>query len=399
MDKNSLLFIPYQDTDNFFEDGILTREFAILSILYNIGFTNVVNVKKPRTILDKRRYKIDSSKYPSGSTEAKVKEICDNAVTVQYMPLLRLSQIVKRRNWWNNGYVKTIPQIPWKNLNNGLVYSDNPYAVSLLEECKKRGLLIYFDVMDNFAIHPSLSEDEQRGAMEAYKKIMTFADIASANSAQTCDFMKKKTGREPILVKNGVFKPEFDINKVKPSFSDELSRLKRKYRNCVGYIGKLGLRIDANIVEQIADGCSETLFVFVGPFLKGQVSQKLQELINTKKNIVHFDAIPSSYVYPTIEEFDICMLPHSVGKAENGGDPLKLYQYMITNKPIITTNILGVQEFADVIKISDNSDEWIDFIKRKQESVIRNVDSFTWDSRFSPVRKEIKARINGAVSR
>lgn len=393
MESTSLLFIPYQDTDNFYEDGILTREFAILLLLHNMGFTNITNVKKPRTLLDKRRYQTNVNYYPDGSTEGKVKEICDKAKTIQYLPPFKFSQIVRRRNWWLEGYEKTISLIPWDKVKNGLVYSDNPYAVNLLEVCKQKGMTVYFDVMDNFAIHPSLSPEEQAGALEAYKKVLSFADIVSANSAQTCDFMKEKTTREPFLVKNGVFSPEEAANKIKLPFSEELNILKNKYKNCVGYIGKLGLRIDANLVEQIADACPDTLFVFVGPFLKGQVSEKLQELISSKSNIVHFDAIPSAFVYPTIEEFDICMLPHSVGKAENGGDPLKLYQYMITNKPIITTSILGVQEFADVIKISDDQSEWVEYINRGHSSIKRNVDDFSWKNRFSPIEEEIRERI------
>lgn len=387
MDDYSIIFIPYQDTDNFYEDGILTREYAILSLLHSFFNGAVFNIKKPRTVLDKRKYIVDDSYYPVGSMEYKVKSICDNSNTVQFIPIFEINQVLKRRNWWIEGYNKTINLIPWDKIGKAVVYSDNPFAVKLIYECKKRGMVVYFDIMDNFAIHPSLSHVEQNGALEAYKEIVSFADIVSANSAQTCNYMKHLTSIEPILVKNGVFQPESEMKFIKPPFCKELAEKKKYFRKCVGYIGKLGLRIDANLVEKLADRCTDVLFVFVGPFLKGQTSTKLKRLINCKNNIIHFDSIPSAYVYPTIEEFDICMLPHAVGKAENGGDPLKLYQYMTTSKPIISTRIIGVDEFSEVIKISNDIDEWVSFIEGISNETKRNINSFIWSSRFIPIKE------------
>ena len=56
MKEKVLIFIPYQDTDNFYSDGILTREYAILYLLWSNGYKKIINIKKPRTWLDKKRY-------------------------------------------------------------------------------------------------------------------------------------------------------------------------------------------------------------------------------------------------------------------------------------------------------------------------------------------------------
>ena len=56
MKEKTLIFIPYQDTDNFYSDGIMTREYAMLYMLYQAGYKKVINVKKPRTFLDKKNY-------------------------------------------------------------------------------------------------------------------------------------------------------------------------------------------------------------------------------------------------------------------------------------------------------------------------------------------------------
>ena len=390
MKEKVLVFIPYQDTDNFYSDGIMTREYAMLYLLWKAGYKTVINVKKPRTWLDKKRYQIYNTYYPEGTKEFLIKQILDAAETIQFLPPFSINQLLNRRGWWNVGYKKTSKKIELKSNKEYLVYSDNPYAVELLCYLSKQGCDVFFDIMDNFAIHPSLNEKEHEVALTGYKKIFKFANYITANSKQTCDYMQKYTKKSIHLVKNGVFKD----NNTKDSLSLEEVRIirekKKKFRYCAGYIGKLGLRLDANLIDQISNACSEVLFVFVGGYLKGQINEKLIEIFNTRDNVLHLNAVPSAYVYPILDEFDILMIPHAIGKSENGGDPLKLYQYLTRNKPIISTSILGVDEFENEITISDDVKEWIEYLliggKNKSNMSLTGI---TWDERMKYILDRI----------
>ena len=347
--EKGLIFIPYQDTDNFFSDGILTREFAILYLLWKHGVKEVINVKKPRTFLDRKHYQIKKEFYPTGTVERMVFNILQQSKTVQYLPFISIDQVIKRRVWWNNGYKKICPELRQiiDKKREYLVYSDNPFAVELLIFLKSCGCKIYFDVMDNFVIHPSLNDKEHKSAFECYKKIFTFADCISANSQQTCDFMKSSTDKVVNLVKNGVFAENECENLIGLEEIKLLKKKKSEFNKCVGYIGKLGLRLDADLIDYVSCRCKDTLFVFVGGYLKGQINEKLLKIFNSRSNVLHINAVPSAYVYTLCNEFDILSIPHSIGVNENGGDPLKLYQYMTRKKAIISTPILGVDEFKD----------------------------------------------------
>lgn len=388
-----LLFVPYQDEDNFYMDGILTREFAMLYSLFDYGYKEVVSIKKPRTFLDRKKYQIVDSNYPVGTVEYKVKSILDNSETVQYLPFISLAQIIKRRGWWELGYKKTIKLVEGYldfDKNDYLVYSDNPFASELLKFLKDKGCKLYFDIMDNFAIHPSLNKNEKANALRQYKTIFEFADVISANSDQTCQFMKIHTLKKIFLVKNGVFSENEIVGDIDLPQIQQIRKAKENYKKCVGYIGKLGLRLDADLIEQVSRSIPDTLFVFVGGYLKGQINEKLLRLFEADNNVLHIDGIPSAYVYSALNEFDILSIPHSVGKSENGGDPLKLYQYLTRKKPIITTSILGVTEFKKYIKITNSLEEWIQFIQTPTLfKEFANVDDFTWSTRLKPVMKEI----------
>ena len=391
MENKELIFIPYQDTDNFYSDGILTREYAILYVLYKRGYKNVINVKKPRTILDKKEYVINENFYPEGTVENYVKGILDNARTIQYLPLLSVSQLLQKRGWWSKGYKRVAKDIlnEVNVCSECLVYSNNPYASGVLNELKQRRCKVYFDVMDNFAIHPSLNRKEREKALKGYKEVFKIADIVSANSHQTCEYMLKEGARDVILAKNGVFLNN-EINDVKNCKQFiQIKEEKKKYNKTVGYIGKLGKRLDAELIAKVSMLSKDILFVFVGPYLEGQLNEKLIKLFKGKNNILHLEGIPSAYVYEMLNQFDILMIPHSVGKNENGGDPLKLYQYLTRKKPIITTPILGVEEFQGIIKISNKAEDWIEFIAAPHYEEKELNIHFDWDSRLAPVMKEI----------
>lgn len=386
MKNKVLIFVPYQDSDNFMSDGILTREFAMLYLFWNAGYRKIINIKKPRTFFDKKSYEINNDYYPEGTVELDLKNILYSSKTVQYLTVINLRQIITRRRWWSSGYKKTIKYLDLKDDEDYLVYSDNPFAVELLQYLSQKGCKIYFDVMDNFAIHPSLNKNEQKNALQGYKGVFDFANCISANSQQTREYMTQYSAKEIVLVKNGVF----ENNEAKDSLSLQEVQIirdtKARYSNCVGYIGKLGLRLDADLIDSISQQCPDTLFVFVGGYLKGQINVKLLNLFKSRGNILHIDAVPSAYVYPILNEFDILSIPHSVGKNENGGDPLKLYQYLTRKKPIITTPIIGVDEFKDFICIASKSEEWVKYISSAGILPDKNeIYGVFWNNRILPV--------------
>lgn len=391
MKEKVLVFIPYQDSDNFYSDGIMTREYAMLYLLWNAGYKKVINIKKPRTFLDRKRYKVNESFYPEGTIECKIKSILDQSITVQLLPIFNLKQLIAKRGWWVDEFDKYKRLLTLEKEKDYLVYSDNPFAWKIIRYLHDMGCKVFFDVMDNFAIHPSLNEKERKVALDGYKNVFDSSDMISANSQQTCEYMQRYAEQIIILVKNGVFPNNTAKNPMSIDAVKLIREEKKKYEKCVGYIGKLGLRLDADLIDAVSEQCKDTLFVFVGGYLKGQINDKLLELFEKRENVVHIDAVPSAYVYPILDEFDILSIPHSVGKNENGGDPLKLYQYLTRNKPIITTPILGVDEFKNYITINDTVDEWVSFIE-SENKIIKEIDSivFSWESRISPIMKEIR---------
>jgi hypothetical protein len=386
----NLIFIPYQDIFDFNNSKILTREYAILYFLLNSGYDKLICVNKPRTKLDEKE--MNKISFVQGSIENNVYYHIENSKIIQYKSIINLGILLKKRGWWIDGYKRLCMQFD-DILRSGeiIVYSNNPFASELLLYLKKKGANIIFDMMDNFSIHPSLKSREREFAFKGYKEISKIANFFSCNSDVTKKFCEENFDISPVLMKNGVFKLQ-NIKKEEIKQQAILNTEKEKFKYIAGYIGKLGKRVDENLVKVILQNCKDVLFVFVGPMLKDQNNSELVESIEKSNNAILLDAIPSTYVYDMLEKFDVLMIPHAIGERENGGDPLKLYQYLNTKKPIITTAIYGVNEFDEIITIEDNYEKWVEYFNEEKFKKINyeTPNTIYWEYRVNDLLKYLE---------
>ncbi|MEA2016761.1 MAG: glycosyltransferase, partial [Actinomycetota bacterium] len=173
-----------------------------------------------------------------------------------------------------------------------------------------------------------------------------------ANSRETRKFMSNsRVG--PVLILNGVDKEFFSV---KDKFIPE--DIKNIPNPIVGYAGKIGKRINVDIMEFVARKLPELSFVFIGPLLDKKWVKKLIKY----KNIFFLGDKNYRELPYYLNSFDICMIPHNAGALENEGDPIKLYEYLAARKPVVTTNIAGVDLFRDYIKICKDGEEFLEGI-------------------------------------
>jgi len=56
---------------------------------------------------------------------------------------------------------------------------------------------------------------------------------------------------------------------------------------------------------------------------------------------------------------DVCLMPYAHNAWTENINPLKLYEYLATGRPIVSTNIPAVQDFREVLTIADNEPDFI----------------------------------------
>jgi glycosyltransferase involved in cell wall biosynthesis len=110
----------------------------------------------------------------------------------------------------------------------------------------------------------------------------------------------------------------------------------------IGYVGAFEYFIDLDLIVEIAARVSTCTFLLVGA---GREFQRIKELVAEKKlqNVILTGAVPHRQAMQFISEMDLCLNLFKKGPVSDAASPIKLFEYMVKGKPVITTRVTEIQ--------------------------------------------------------
>ncbi len=174
--------------------------------------------------------------------------------------------------------------------------------------------------------------------------------------------------------------------------------MRRLRRPIVGYVGWLTeQRLDQEILEHLTASRPEWSFVFIGPKAS---PRPLDERIARRPNVhllrpVAYHALPGY-----LKAFDVCIIPNRINAFTDGNDPIKVYDYLATGKPIVSTRTSGVDRFAGLIRIADDGPAFLAAVEETLErdtagmrqARLEAAREHSWEARMAVVTRLILER-------
>jgi glycosyltransferase involved in cell wall biosynthesis len=125
----------------------------------------------------------------------------------------------------------------------------------------------------------------------------------------------------------------------------------------VGYVGQIADKLDFELVEALARARPRWSFVFVGDVWE---TRRVQARALDALPNVHFLGRRAYHELPGyLRAFDVCAMPHRCTPLTRSMDPIKLYDYLATGKPIVSTPVAGIERFRDVIYVGDTAQAFV----------------------------------------
>ena len=201
--------------------------------------------------------------------------------------------------------------------------------------------LVVYDCVDDWPAYlksiPGVEAEENR--------LITASHVVFTTSQRLLE-TKRRLNPHTYLVPNGVDFEHFDVLSTRPGVPPELERVPHPI---IGFSGAVYGWVDLNLVEAIAKRRPDWSFVFVGPVHDGIDKPDFPN--------VHFIGyIPYEILPNYVASFDVCILPFRHDQVTESANPIKMYEYMATGKPIVSTSIPEVEKFSGLIRIAEGAD-------------------------------------------
>lgn len=362
----SILAYPMHGSRKMLREGYRTRDAHIIEWLGRAGAPSgqvrVYSRPEPRLLQSRR---------PGPSSEDQVRAGVAHIETLTW----RLPRLRDRRWWW----VDSAPQYRTDEYvedpeNSAVIWNPFVSVSSVAEPLFRSGRRTVADLLDDwtkhYAFQPIAAHVER-----AYGRLFEHASHVTANSEGTLELAHRFGRSDAVLLPNGVDPERFT----------SASRAEGPFT--VGYVGKIGRRLDRRLIEKAIDENPEVRFVFAGPVLDAGY----QSLMASRANLewlgdVHYDQVPQ-----LLEEFDLGWVPHETGALEVGGDIIKTYEYRAAGLPVLSTPVIGAgsRGLSEVHVVpSGGHSEWI--ARRAARGRLDRVpavipDDMTWRHKASAI--------------
>lgn len=186
---------------------------------------------------------------------------------------------------------------------------------------------------------PQLEEQEKRH-MKAVDLVTT--------TAQALYDRCIKTNNHTIIVNNGCY-PE--------NFAQTYAEISPESIT-IGFVGVIEHWLDIELVKYILDNMPQVRFSFIGP-VNCDVSS-----VSDSNRVSFFGRKPYEELRELTKSFDMCIIPFKVNALTTNVNPVKLYEYLATGKPVLSTNLPEVLKYKNVVYCADSKEEMVHCIER-----------------------------------
>ncbi len=202
-----------------------------------------------------------------------------------------------------------------------------------------------------------------------------------------------------VLVPNGVDYDHFSRTDLPPP--PDLP----PHRPLIGYAGILNEKLDFPLLTAVAARHPEWQFLLIGPDAIAPASAARPQLLALQQlpNVHSVGRKPVAQLPAYLHACAVCLMPYTQNEWTRNISPLKLYEYLATGIPIVSTSIPAAQEFASSLWLADNPDTFAQAIadaltadspdrRRRQQTLAR---AYTWDNRIAALSAAIADRLIG----
>ncbi|MEO0894532.1 MAG: glycosyltransferase [Pseudomonadota bacterium] len=241
------------------------------------------------------------------------------------------------------------------------------------------------DLIDDQRTFP-MQENYRQRIVQSYEACLPLFDTVLTN----CQPMVTSFAgiRSDIrVVPNGAEVPE-DVADISP-----MRAILRYGSPIIGYVGNLRDRFDWSLLAATAARLPDARFVIVG----GGAREEDTDIVKTMPNVYLHGPVPYDQVQRCIRAFDVAIMPHEKSDQTSRMNPLKIYNYVALQRPIVTTHVGNIDDaLMPYLRFADGPEAFAAAIEAALHEPLTDkpgfaeaVASISWEKRAAAVAEYI----------
>ena len=226
-----------------------------------------------------------------------------------------------------------------------VLWINQPQAGALIGCFQER--MVCYDCMDD---HESFSGLGRRSVIRAMEtEVFERADVVLTLSPALHEKASQICARDRVfLVKDGGDPSHFTENgPLSEELRDELGPL-------IGFVGAIYEWVDIELLMNVATNHPEWTLVLIGPVKAKKDEARLESL----PNIRLLGRRPYAELPSLIRCLDVCLLPFIPNRHIAHSDPIILYDYLSSGKPVVSTDFPAALSFGGEVYIGLDSEHF-----------------------------------------
>lgn len=132
----------------------------------------------------------------------------------------------------------------------------------------------------------------------------------------------------------------------------------------LGFIGAISAyKLDFDLLRAVADAKPSWSIVLIGLIGEGDPDTDISALRACPN--IHFLGARDYKILPNyLKGIDVALLPNRLNDYTRSMFPMKFFEYLAAGKPVISTNLLALQEYSDFTSIVGSTGEFISAVER-----------------------------------
>lgn len=220
----------------------------------------------------------------------------------------------------------------------------DPRLIKFYQKIIVRKPLIIYDCMDNTSefqeIKHSLKKQDKFLKQEQY--VLNNAHLITVSSETLKNILCEKHHifdlSKVIVVNNALDKNFIKQNLADVKFNELCSKLKTSGNKLIIYSGTIDTWMQFDWLKELVCKTPDIAVVLIGPNVAGFLSDN--------ERLVLFGAIGHNYLFNALKNADAFIMPFKTNKLIESVDPVKVYEYLVCDRPIILPYYSELDKFA-----------------------------------------------------